>query len=154
MCAPGLKAETWGTRQCGRHDDEYKRFGRQVKSRIFGLVAFDIVAMWAISRVDSFALTVTLVARLFLANKTVAFLFRRVSPIRAASPVGRKTMLQIWASWIDYIPVFCGVVCLLVGLFELSWKPCVIGAVAIVAGPWRIRFKGRVREALEDRHRT
>jgi len=122
-----------------------------MKIKFWGLIAFDIATMWVIARTASFALTMILVASLILVNILLAFVFRRIPSLRADSS-GRIAAFLNWASWTDYIPLLGGTVCVLIGVFELSWKPCVIGAVVIAIGLWRIWSTGRVRMALRDRH--
>ena len=121
-----------------------------MKFLILGLIAFNIVAMCVIARAASFALTMLLVMCLLLANILLAYVFRRIPSLRTGSS-DRIAILMHWANWTDYIPVLGGTACVFIGLFELTWKPCVIGAVAIAIGLLRILSKGRVQKALRDR---
>jgi hypothetical protein len=50
------------------------------------------------------------------------------------------------ASWTDQIPVLGGLVCIAIGVVELSWKPLVLGAVLLAFTLLRISVNGRVRE--------
>lgn len=121
-----------------------------MKIKFWGLIAFDILAMCVIARTRSFALAIVFVMSLLLVNILLSFVFRRSLYPGTDSSNRIVTMLQ-WASWTAYIPVLGGTVCVLIGVFELAWKPCVIGAVAIVVGLWRVWSNGRVRRALQDR---
>jgi hypothetical protein len=121
-----------------------------MKIRFWGLIAFDIAAMCVIARTKGFPLTMILVVSLFVTNILLAFVFR-LYPSPRTDSLGRIVTLLRWARWIDYIPLLGGTVCILIGMFEFMWKPCVIGAVAIATGLWRIWARGRVQEALRNR---
>src|SRR5271157_3498533 len=110
-----------------------------MKLRFLGLIAFDIAAMCVIARTTSFALTMLLVVCLLVANILLASVFRR-SPSPRTGSSGRIVTLLHLARWTDYIPVLGGVVCVFIGMFELTWKPCVIGAIAIAAGRWPLAY--------------
>jgi hypothetical protein len=56
-----------------------------------------------------------------------------------------------WGSWTTYIPVIGGTICLLIGVLEFSWKPCVIGAAAIAFGVLRVWANTRLRQELRDK---
>jgi hypothetical protein len=121
-----------------------------MKIGFWGLLAFDIAAMFVIARTASSALTMFLVMSLLVVNFLLAFVFTR-SPSHQNKFIGHITTLLRWASWTDYIPVVGGMVCVIIGMFEIAWKPCVIGGVAISVGLWRIWSTGRVRQALQSR---
>lgn len=123
-----------------------------MKIRFWGLIAFDIATMCVIARTGSFKLTMALVMILLLTNILLAMVFRRTPSPRTGSSMGDITSSFHWTSWSDYIPVLGGITCISIGIFELSWKPCVVGIIAIGIGFWRIWAKGRVRQALHDRH--
>lgn len=122
-----------------------------MKIRFWGLIALDIAAMCVIVRATSFALTVALVTTLLLTNILLAMALRRIPSLRADSSSGRLISLLQSARWSEYIPVLGGMICVFIGLFEFSWKPCLIGAVAIAVGVWRIWARRHVRQALRDR---
>lgn len=114
-----------------------------MKVRIFGLIAFNIVAMCAIVQFASYRLTMAFVIILLLMNVPIAMAVRRI-PLRANSNGHTDGFLRrlIWA---HFIPVLGGMICVLVGILELSWKPCLVGLVAIAVGFWRIWARGLVR---------
>jgi hypothetical protein len=111
-----------------------------MKARIWGLVAFNVAAMCAIARVANFASTVVLVVILFFANILISFVFRRSLSGRTNASSRALVMLHS-ASLTDYIPLLGGAVCVFIGLIELTWKPCVIGVVAIAIGVLRLWSK-------------
>jgi len=121
-----------------------------MKAKIWGLVAFDVAAMCVIARVGNFSLTVVLVVILFFTNILISFVLRRSSSNKTYSSSRVLAMLHS-ASWTDYIPLLGGTVCVFIGLIELTWKPWVIGAVAIAIGALRLWSKEQVRKALRDR---
>lgn len=114
------------------------------------LIAFNIAAMCFIVRGTSFALTVALVSTLLLTNILLGMVLRRT--VRKDSSQDQIIGLLRFSSWIDYFPVLGGMICVLIGFSEFSWKPCVIGTAAIAIGVWRIWAKGRVQQAIDDRH--
>lgn len=120
-----------------------------MKVKIFGLVALNVAAMFVIARVANLALTVVLVAILFFVNILISFVLRRSSSCRKYSSSRALVMLHS-ASWTDYIPLLGGAVCVFIGLIELTWKPCIIGGVAIAIGILRLWSKEHVRKALRD----
>ena len=116
-----------------------------MKIKFWGLLAFDVVAVYAITRVSSLAWAVALTMVVVLANVYIAIV---VSPSSSRRTLSR--VLQ-WASWTDYIPVLGGAVCICIAVVEFTWKPLVLGLVALGIGGLRIWSKGRVRQALRDR---
>jgi nitrate/nitrite transporter NarK len=122
-----------------------------MKIRFWGIIAFNIAAMFVIVQATSFALTMALVMILLLTNILLAMVLRRIPLPRTDSFGGRTISMLHWASWTHYIPVLGGLICVFIGLFEFSWKPCVIGTVAIVIGVCRIWAHRRVRQTLRDR---
>jgi len=98
-------------------------------SKVWGLLAFIIAAMFFI---------------------VLGITVRRTSSPKSNSSARLLRLLQ-WASWQNYIPIFGGVVCFFIGMFELTWKPFVIGAVAIAIGVLRVWSRARVRRALQGR---
>jgi len=121
-----------------------------MKAGIWGLVAFNVAAMCAIARFANFAITVVLVVTLLFANILISLVLRRSSSGRTYSSSRALDILHS-ASWTNYIPLLGGAACLFIGLIELTWKPCVIGAVAIVIGVLRLWSKAQVRRVIQDR---
>lgn len=119
-----------------------------MKIRFWGLIVLDIAAMWVIARATSLVLTVALVMILLLTNIVLAMVLRRFPSLRTDSSGGRIISLLQSASWSKYVPVLGGMICVFIGLFEFSWKLCVIGTVAIAVGVWRIWATGRVQQAI------
>jgi len=108
-----------------------------VKTRIWGLIVFNVSALYAITHVASFALIRALVLVLLIANILFAFMFRRRKS-RENDSNDRVLVMLHWSNWTHYIPLLGGIVCVLIGVVEGTWKPCVIGAVAIAVGVFRI----------------
>lgn len=123
-----------------------------MKFRFWGLIAFDVAATCVIFRTTSFKLAMALVVILLLTNIFLAMMFRRIPPRRVSVSTGHIISLLHWTRWSDYIPLLGGVICVFIGIFEPSWKPCVVGVIAIGIGFWRIWARGRVQHAVHDRH--
>ena len=121
-----------------------------MKIRFCGFSAFNIAAIYNIARTKNFSLSMVLIASLLLTNIIFAYVFFRIPSLKS-NLSGCIVTSQHWLSWTDYIPVFGGIICVFIGVFELTWKPCVIGAVTIAIGIWRIWAKGRARQELRDR---
>lgn len=100
-----------------------------MKIRLWGLIAFDILAMFTIVHATGLVLKLPLMVILLLANALLAMVFHRVQPLRADSSGSHIISLLQSTSWTDYLPLLGGSICEFVGLIELSWKLCVIGAV-------------------------
>lgn len=122
-----------------------------MKNKILGLVAFNVAALFVIAQAASIYLTLFLTASLVLADILILFAFRRGPSGNPNSSNGALVILD-WTSWTVYIPVVGGVICILIGVMRLAWRPCVIGLVAITVGVWRIWANGRVRRPHQDRH--
>jgi hypothetical protein len=122
-----------------------------MKIQFWILIAFNIAAMCVIVRATNFTLTVALVSILLLTNMLLGMALRRIPPHSKDSLDHYFVGLFHSASWSDYIPLLGGTICVLIGLLEFSWKPCVIGTAAIAIGVLRVWTKGRVKQALRDK---
>ena len=76
-----------------------EEFGRKMRILFWGLIAFDLGAIWVIVRTTSFALTMALVTILLLTNILLAMALRRILSLRTDLSVGRIITLLHWASW-------------------------------------------------------
>lgn len=117
-----------------------------MKIRIWGLVAFNVAAMYVIFQAASPKLTTTLLIILFSTNILLGMVFRRFPP--RASSTGDAISWLPRASWDCYIPVLGGMVGILVGVFELSWRLCLVGIVAIAIGFLRIWARRHVQQVV------
>jgi hypothetical protein len=119
-----------------------------MKNTIWGLIVLNVAMMFVIARAVNVYLIWSLVASLVLANIFILFAFRRRFSGKTVSPSWAPVMPG-WLGWTVYIPVVGGSVCILIGVIELAWKPCVIGFVAIAVGGWRIWANDQVRRSFK-----
>lgn len=134
-----------------RHSHELEGPGDAMKKAGLGLLAFDVAAMWVIARTNGFVLSVALVMTLILANIILVIMFRRILPARVDSSTGQILILLQTASWIEFIPILGGAICVFIGICEFDWKPLVIGTVALAGGVLRIWAKARLRQEYRER---
>ena len=113
----------------------------------WGLVAFNIAAIFEITRTASFFLTVIFILSLILADILLVYVFRSFPIFAVEAPGGIATSLR-WNDWTCYIPVLGGIVCLTIGVFELAWKLCLLGSIAIAIGIWRLWCHRQFRQTV------
>ncbi len=118
-----------------------------MKIRIWGLVAFNVTAMYVIFQAASPKLTTTLLIILFSTDLLLGMVFRHF-PLPRASSTGDAMSVLGRSSWDCYIPVLGGMIGILVGVFELSWKLCLAGIIAIAIGFARIWARGHTQQAV------
>jgi len=119
-----------------------------MKNAVRGLVVLNVAVVFLIARAANIYLIWSLVAGLVLANILVLLSLRQ--------KLSRGKFLPSWVpaapgwlGWTAYIPLVGGSVCILIGLLELAWKPCVIGLVAIAIGGLRLWANDQMRRSFK-----